>query len=54
MFKHDDVRDNNAFFVEIMSTLKAIKNPFERSYDKQNITLVVISYEIYQTRRRLV
>ena len=30
-------------------TLKAIKSSFERSYDKQNITLVVISYEIYQT-----
>ena len=30
-----------------MSTLKATKSPFERSYDKQNITLVVISYEIY-------
>ena len=44
----------NAFFVEIISTLKAIKSSFERSYDKQDITLVVISYEIYQTRRRLV
>ena len=42
------------FFVEILSTLKAIKSSFKRSYDKQNITLVVISYEIYQTRRRLV
>ena len=42
------------FFVEIMSTLKAIISSFERSYDKQNITLVVISYEIYQTRQRLV
>ena len=42
----DDVCDNNAFFVERMSTLKAIKSHFERSYDKQNITLVVISYEI--------
>ena len=52
--RHADVRDNNAFFVEILSTLKAIQSSFERSYDKQNITLVVISYEIYQTRRRLV
>ena len=34
------------FFVEIMSTLKAIKSSFERSNDKQNITLVVISYEM--------
>ena len=52
--RHDDVRDNNAFFVEILSTFKAIKSSSERSYDKQNITLVVISYEIYQIRRRLV
>ena len=42
------------FFVEIMPTLKAIISSFEMSYDKQNITLVVISYEIDQTRRRLV
>ena len=41
--RHDDIRDNNAF--EILSTLKAIKSSFERSYDKQNITLRVISYE---------
>ena len=45
----NNVRDNNAFFVEILSTLKAIKSPFERSYDKQNIILVVISYDIFQT-----
>ena len=59
--RHDDMHDvmmksvtsdNNAFFIEIMSTLKAIKNPFERSYDKQIFTF--ISYEIYQTRQRLV
>ena len=47
-------RDNDAFFVEIMSTLSVIKSSFERSYDEQNIIRVVISYEIYQTRRRLV
>ena len=35
-----------------MSTLKAIKSHVERSYDKQNITLVVILYEIYQTSLR--
>ena len=29
-----------------MSTLKAIKSYFEMSYDKQNITLVVTSYEM--------
>ena len=31
-----------------MSTLKAIKSHFKQSYDKQNLTLVVISYEIYE------
>ena len=35
-----------------MSTLKAMKSSFERSYGKQNITLIVISYEIYQTSLR--
>ena len=34
--------------------LKAIKSHFKESYDKQNLTLVVISYDIYETRRRLV
>ena len=43
LWHHDDVRDNNAFFVGIMFTLMAIKSSFERSYDKQNITLMVIS-----------
>ena len=37
-----NVRDNNVFFVKLMSTLKAIISSFERSYDKQNIALVVI------------
>ena len=41
---HDNVHDNNAFFVDIMSTLKAIK-ALKRSYDEQNVTPVVISYE---------
>ena len=40
------------FHLELM--LKAIKSRFKGSYDKQNLTLVVISYEIYETRRRLV
>ena len=35
---------------EILSTLKAIRSSFERFYDKQIITLVVNSYEIYQTK----
>ena len=31
--------------IEILSTLKAIKSHYKQSYDKQNLTLVVISYE---------
>ena len=31
-----------------MSTLETIKSSLKRSYDKQNLTLVVISYEIYE------
>ena len=50
----DNVRVNNAFLIEITIVLKAIKSHFKGSYDKQNLTLVVISYEIYETRRRLV
>ena len=40
---------NNAFSYEIMFILKAIKSHFKVSYDKQNIKLVVIQYEIYET-----
>ena len=50
----DNVRVNNAFLIEIMLILKAIKSYFRGSYDKQNLTLVVISYEIYETCPRLV
>ena len=42
------------FSIEIISTFKAIDPHLKQSYDKQNLTLVVISYEIYETRRRLV
>ena len=42
------------FLLKILSILKAIKSNFKKSYDKQNLTLVVILYEIYETRRRLV
>ena len=42
------------FLIEIIINLKAIKSHFKRSYDKQNLILVVISYEIYETRRRFV
>ena len=37
------------FLLEILSILKAIKFNFKGSYDKQNLTLVVFSYEIYET-----
>ena len=39
------------FLLEILPILKAIKSNFKGSYDKQNLTLVVISYEIYETSR---
>ena len=43
------------FLLEILSIFKAIISSFKGSYDKQNLTLVVILYEIYETsRRRLV
>ena len=31
-----------------------MKSNLKRSYDKQNLTLVVISYEIYETRLLIV
>ena len=40
----DNVRFNMRFLIEIMFILKAIKSHFSGSYDKQNLTLVVISY----------
>ena len=49
----DNVCVNNAFFIEIMFILKAIKSHFRGSYDKQNLTRVVISYEIHETSPRL-
>ena len=42
----DNVRVNSAFLIEIMFILKAIKSHFRGSNDKQNLTLMVISYEI--------
>ena len=38
----DNVHVNDAFLIEIMIILKAIKSRFKESYDKQNLTLVVI------------
>ena len=40
----DDVRDNNAFLVEILSTLKAIKSYFECHVINRMVTARVISY----------
>ena len=48
----DNVRVNNAFPLEILFILKTMKYHLKGSYDKPNISLVVISYEIYETRRR--
>ena len=48
----DNVSVNNAFSYNTMLILKAIKFYIEWSYDKQNLTRVVISYEFYKTRRR--
>ena len=42
------------FRLEILSILKAIKSNFKGSFDKQNLSLVVISYEIYETSIRRV
>ena len=45
----DNVRVNNAFLIEKMIILKAIISHSKGSYDKPNLTLVVISYEINET-----
>ena len=45
---------STGFLIEIVFILKAIKSHFKGSYDKQNLTLVIISYEIYETPQRLV
>ena len=42
------------FLIEIVLILKAIILHLRGSYDKQNLTLVTISYESNETRRRLV
>ena len=48
------VRDSILFSNEKMSTFKVIKFHLKQSYDKQNLTLMVISYEIYETHQRLI
>ena len=50
----DNVRVNIVFLIEIMIILNAIKSHFKGSADKRNLTLVAMSYEIYESRRRLV
>ena len=37
------------FLIEIMFILKAIKSNFKGSYDRKNLILVVVSYEIYES-----
>ena len=51
---YDNVRVNNVCLIEIMFILSAIKSHFKGSYDKHNLTLVVVSYEIYETRQKAV
>ena len=46
----DNVRVNNAFFIEMMFIWKVIKSHFTGANDKGTLTLVVISHEIYETR----
>ena len=48
---HGAIRDSVMFSVEIGSAFRAIKSHLKQSYDKQNLTFVVISYEIYETRQ---
>ena len=50
----DNVRVNNGFSDWNNANFEGDKILFKWSYDKQNLTLVVISYEIYETRQRLV
>ena len=42
------------YFLEKLSFAKAIKSSFKGSYDKHNLALAVISYEIYETSLWLV
>ena len=42
------------FLIEITFVLKAIQIHYKVPFDKMNLILVVISYEIYETRRKLV
>ena len=48
----DNVRVNDAFLLEIIIILKVKKSHFKGPNDNQNLTIVVVSHEIYETRRR--
>ena len=50
----DNVHVNIVIFIEIMFILKAIQSHFKGLYAKQNLTLVVFFYKIYETCRRLI
>ena len=52
----DDVRNNNVNFhwIYMYVYFKRDKIVFKKSYDKMNLTLMVISYEINSISRRLV
>ena len=52
----DNVGVSNAFLFDtcIMFNLKLRKSQCKGSYDKQKLTLMIISYEIYETFPRLV
>ena len=43
----DNVHINNAFSLLSNVHFEGNKVPFKMSYDKHNLTLVVISYELY-------
>ena len=50
----DYVCVNNAFSYWNIVHFEGDQTQFKGSNDKQNLTLVVLSYEIYETRQRLV
>ena len=54
MVSNDRRTSNHTFSVEPLPTLKAIKSILKWPYGKENLTLLIISYEIYETRRRFV
>ena len=45
---------NKIIHTEIMFILKALKSHLKGSYEQQNLTLMDILYDIYETCRRLV